>query len=114
MSLARDLDDFIRTTGQDVFIEAEGKPRDILRFIEDYNSRYSPIISVHADGIIKLQDDADKRALELRLYLEEKEGAPLELRIARNTHYRVEYSYRINNNALIRELFELGYRIGIN
>ena len=114
MSLARDLDDFIRDTEQEVFIEAEGKPEHISTFISNYNSKYLQNISIYTDGIIQLQDDADKRALELRLYLEEKEGVPLGLRVARNTHYRVGYSYRINNNALIRELFELGYRIGIN
>lgn len=114
MGLARDVDNFIKITGQKVFIEAEGKPEVIKNFISDYNSKYSPGISVNTDGIIRLQEDANKWGLELRLYLHDKAGAPLGVSITHNDQYRGDYSYRINNVNLIRELFNMGYRIGIN
>lgn len=114
MSQARDVDSFIKITRQDAFIEAEGKPNIIQKFIEEYNSKYSPTISVHSEGIIKLQDDANKWGLELRLYLHDKEGLPAGISVTKNKQYRCEYSYRINDIDLIRELFELGYRIGLN
>ncbi len=114
MSLAKDLDNFIKKTGQDIFIEAEGKPNKIDDFISGYNSMYSPSISRDTDGIIRLQPDADKWGLELRLYLHSKNGAPSALKIAHNDAYRGDYSYRINDVEIIRDLFKLGYRIGLN
>lgn len=114
MGLARELDQFIRDMGSDVFIEAEGKPEVIQKFIHDYNSKYSPIISKYTDGIIVLQEDANKWGLELRLYLHGRSGAPTGITITHNDQYRGNYSYRINDVKLIRELFDMGYKIGIN
>ena len=114
MGLASDVDNFIKITGQEVFIEAEGKPGTIQSFISEYNSRYSPAISMNMNGIIVLQEDANKWGLELRLYLHDKVGAPLGVSITHNDQYRGDYSYRINDVNLIRELFDMGYRIGIN
>ncbi|MCI5935670.1 MAG: hypothetical protein MRZ65_09190 [Lachnospiraceae bacterium] len=114
MTVAEKLDDYIRMTGQDVFIEVEGKPDKIDAFINQYNFKYSPAISRFVDGIITLQPDANKWGLELRLYLNDKDGLPKGLSITHNDAYRGNYSYRINDIGVIRELFDLGYRIGLN
>lgn len=114
MSIAQELDIFIKNTNQHVFIEAEGKPDRINLFIRDYNSQFSPIINVKTSGIIKLQEDANKWGLELRLYLYDVSGVPDSIEVTRNKKYRNEYPYRINDIEIIKELFKLGYRIGIN
>lgn len=114
MSLAKDLDNFIKSSKQRVFIEAEGKPDAISDFISDYNKTYKTSISANTDGIIQLQSNANKWGLELRLYLHNKDGAPSGVTITHNDAYRGDYSYRINDVATIKELFGLGYRIGLN
>lgn len=114
MSLVKDLDNFIQSSKQRVFIEAEGKPDTISNFISSYNFKYNPAISVNTDGIIQLQPDANKWGLELRLYLHTKAGVPAGLSITHNDAYRGNYSYRINDVEIIRGLFDLGYRIGLN
>lgn len=114
MSLARQLDTYINETGQEVFIEVEGKTDKLLNFISGYNVKYAPSIALGTEGIRILQDDVDKWGLEYRLYMCERDGAPVGLGISRNQSYRPEYAYRINDMHLIRELFELGYRIGVN
>lgn len=111
MSVAESLDDFIKKNGNDVFIEAEGKPSRLIKFYEDYNSRFSPIVNNNSNGIIVLGENANKWGLELRLYLHDK---PDFMDSTNNTVYRSEYSYRINDAQVIMELFELGYRIGLN
>lgn len=114
MTIARELDNFIRNSNQHVFIEAEGKPNRINSFIRDYNSRYLPLVNVNTSGIIQLQEDANKWGLELRLYLYDVNGIPDSIEFTENRKYRNEYPYRINDVEIIRELFELGYRIGAN
>lgn len=114
MTIAQELDIFIKNTNQHVFIEAEGKPDRINLFIRDYNSQFSPIINAKTSGIIKLQEDANKWGLELRLYLYDVSGVPNSIEVTRNKKYRNEYPYRINDIEIIMELFKLGYRIGIN
>ena len=52
--------------GDHVFIEAEGKPSMLNNFITTYNSSYSPSITLQTDGIICLEEDANKWGLELR------------------------------------------------
>lgn len=111
MSLAERLDDFIRNNDSGVFIEAEGKPSRLDNYYAKYNSKYSPSIDDYTDGIIVLDEDANKWGLELRLYLH---CAPDCISVTRNTVYRKEYSYRVNDNDVISELFDLGYRIGLN
>ena len=97
MSLAKQLDTFIKDSGNDIFIEAD--------------SKYSPTIDDDTEGIIVLEEDANKWGLELRLYLH---NCPSFIPTTRNTVYRSDYSYRINDVAVIKEMFDLGYRIGIN
>lgn len=111
MSIASDLDKFIRNTGDNIFIEAEAKPSRLKSFFAEYNSLYNPIIDNNTDGIITLEEDANKWGLELRLYLHER---PNFLDVTRNSVYRSEYPYRINDKAVIQEMFSLGYRIGYN
>lgn len=114
MGLVRDLDTFFRTTQCDVFIEAEAKPGRMSNFMSDYNARYSPVVNRLTDGIIILQEDANKWGLELRIYFYDKTGIPAGVQVTHNAQYRDNYSYRINDNDLIMDLFDLGYRIGIN
>lgn len=114
MSLAEQIDDFFKATGQEVFIEAEAKESRIYNFISEYNSRYSPSISISDEGIIALDDDANKWGLELRCYFDERDGFPGGIQVTSNRAYRSEYSYRFNDVDVIMDLFDLGYRIGLN
>ena len=111
MSIARQLDCFIKANEPNVFIEAEAKPSRLKGFYNDYNAKYSPSVSDHTDGIIVLEETANKWGLELRLYLHNNPDC---IEATRNTVYRPEYSYRINDKEIIWELFDMGYRIGIN
>lgn len=89
MSIATDLATFIQQVGDHVFIEAEGKPSTLNNFITIYNSSYSPSITLQTDGIICLEEDANKWGLELRLYLH---FAPTCSHATQNTVYRNDYS----------------------
>lgn len=111
MSIACDLDRFIKGTGDSVFIEVEAKPSRLKNFYAEYNSEYSPSIDDDTDGVIVLQEDANKWGLELRLYLH---NLPSCIRATKNNVYRSDYSYRINDIKIIKEMFQLGYRIGLN
>lgn len=100
---------------EEVFIEAEAKPNRMHNFIEEYNQTYNEHLSVYDDGIILLQEDANKWGLELRLYV--KNCPPPNVRRLGFTHnesYRNDYSYRLNDNDVVKYLFSCGYRIGIN
>lgn len=111
MSIASDLDEFIKDLGDNVFIEAEGKASRLKRFYAEYNEKYSPSISDNTNGIIVLEENANKWGLELRLYLHYN---PRFIRATRNKVYRGEYQYRINDVDIIKGMFDLGYRIGLN
>lgn len=111
MTLGERLNEFIRNNDEEVFIEAEGQTQRLNGFFQEYNSKYSPPIDGSTEGIIVLRNDANKWGLELRLYLHR---APDFIATTHSRSYRKEYAYRINNNDVIRELFELGYRIGLN
>lgn len=111
MSIAQELDYFIRNNSDNVFIEAEGKPSRLRKFYAEYNLKYSPSINNDSEGIIVLEEDANKWGLELRLYMHYN---PTCIHATRNRAYRNEYGYRINDVDVIKNLFELGYRIGHN
>lgn len=111
MSIANALDSEIRSSGTSVFIEAEGRPSRLSNFYSDYNARYNPAINGNSDGIIVLDEDANKWGLELRLYLHFN---PSCMHATRNRAYRNDYEYRINDVDVIWELFDMGYRIGTN
>lgn len=111
MGIAQNLDDFIKGNDDGVFIEAEARPSRLESFYAEYNSKYSPSINDDSEGIIVLEEDANKWGLELRLYLHH---SPACIHAARNRDYRNGYEYRINDVDIIWKLFELGYRIGRN
>lgn len=109
---SKQLDNFIRSNKEDIFIEVESKPSRLNNFYKEYNSKYYPKINDFSDGVIVLNQDANKWGLELRLYMHSK---PTFIKgVCRNKVYRKEYEYRINDVAIIKELFKLGYRIGKN
>lgn len=114
MGIVERINEFFETTGQEIFIEAEGKPSRIRNFIDDYNNRYNEALQMMDDGLIVLQDDANKWGLELRLYFNDKSGIPDEVKVTRNSVYRPEYKFRINDIDIIMSLFDYGYRIGLN
>ena len=78
-----------------------------------WNNIWKIIISISddSDGIIVLEEDANKWGLELRLYLHH---SPACIHATKNRAYRNDYEYRINDVDVIWELFEMGYRIGKN
>lgn len=109
----RELINFLES--EDFFIEAEAKPSRMRNFIDEYNRSYNEDLSIHDDGIILLQEDANKWGLELRVYV--RTCPPENVRRLGFTHneaYRNDFSYRLNNNEIVRYLFEQGYRIGMN
>lgn len=114
MEVVNTMDNFFRESRQEIFIEAEGKKSKILEFVNDYNARYQENLRITDEGLIVLQDNANKWGLELRLYFNDKSGVPDEVQVTRNSVYRPEYSFRINDVKIIKELFEHGYRIGLN
>ena len=108
-----DLTEFL--SNEECFIEAEGKLSAITTFIANYNMKYGTTLSSNDNGIILLQDDANKWGLELRLYV--RTCPPIKVKRLGFTHnnaYRNDFSYRLNNNDIVNFLFELGYRIGFN
>lgn len=111
MGIAKDLDSSIKRNNDNVFIEAEGRPSRLKNFYDEYNSKYTPSINDNSQGIIVLSEDANKWGLELRLYLHH---SPSCIHATRNRAYRNDYEYRINDANVIRELFDMGYRIGEN
>ena len=100
---------------EECFIEAEGKLSAITTFITSYNKKFGTTLSSKDDGIILLQDDANKWGLELRLYVRTCPPANVKkLGFTHNNAYRNDISYRLNNNDIVNYLFGLGYRIGYN
>ena len=104
----------IKSEGGNFFIEAEAVPRTMTNFIDSYNRTHHPGIDLDSEGIICLQDDANKWGLELRLYVPVAPPVAISTFFCRNRVYRAEYSHRLNDNNIIRELFECGCRIGLN
>ena len=114
MTLAEQIDDFFKSTGQHVFIEVEAKESRIRSFISTYNSRLSRSLTASDDGVIALDDDANKWGMELRCYFDDNRGFPAGVQVTSNRAYRSEYPYRCNDVDTIEELFDLGYHIGLN
>ncbi len=109
----RELLEFLRN--EVFFIEAEAKPSRMRNFVDKYNDDYDECLTFHDDGMIILQEDANKRGLELRLYVAHRPPENVyQLGFTRNDTYRDNFSYRLNGNAIVNFLFEQGYRIGYN
>jgi hypothetical protein len=112
-----DFIDFLSGQEDAIFLEAEAKPDKMERFINDYNNRYTPHIDFSTNGVCTLGRNVDKWGVELRVYLNDVSGIPPYWadRVYRNRKYRAdEFAYRIDDNTLVYELFDSGYRIGYN
>ena len=112
----RELLDFladINDNNDGFFIEVEGRPGAINRFLNKYN-RNHPAITIHDEGVMTLSDDVDKWGIELRLYVPYAPPTTIREMFTKNTVYRSEYPYRLNNNDIIYELFDRGFTIGLN
>ena len=114
MSLAKEINSYFQSTGQEVFIEVEAKRNRIMTFIDEYNTRLGENLDISDTGIIALDEKANKWGIELRCYFNNKLGFPSGIQITSNRAYRPEYSYRFNDVDTIWELFNMGYRIGKN
>lgn len=113
----RDFRDFLVASNAEIFLEAEAKPDKMENFINDYNRNYAPYIDFTTNGVCTLGKDVDKWGVELRIYLNDVSEMPVRWadRMYRNRKYRAdEFAYRIDDNTLVYELFNNGYRIGYN
>ena len=113
----RDFIDFLKSLQSDFFLEAEAKPDKMTNFINKYNRRYTPHIDPDTNGVCTLGANVDKWGVELRIYLNDITGMPPRWasRVYRNRKHRAnEFAYRIDDNTLVNELFDNGYRIGYN
>ena len=109
----RDLLDFLMN--EEFFIEAEAKPGRMQKFIDTYNSSYDENLTFEDDGMIILQENANKWGLELRLYVYNRPPENIyQLGFTYNDAYRGDFSFRLNDNDVVEFLFEQGYRIGFN
>ncbi len=104
----------IKNNNGSFFIEAEAKPSRMNNFINSYNSENHLPININSNGIIVLQDDADKYGLELRLYVPIEPPRTILHLFTRTRGYRGEYPYRLNDNDIVFDLFENGCTIGEN
>lgn len=110
MGIAQQIDYFFKSSGQTVFIEAEAKESRMRNFIAEYNSRLSENLNIADEGIISLENDANKWGLELRCYFNDRNGFPGGVQITSNRAYRPEYSYRFNDVDVIWDLFNLNFQ----
>ena len=113
MIMYRDLLDFLRN--EEFFIEAEARPSRMRNFVNEYNATYDENLTFEDQGMIILQDDANKWGLELRLYVYNRPPENIyQLGFTYNDAYRDNFSFRLNDNDVVNFLFEQGYRIGFN
>ena len=107
---------FLKADNQVIFIEAEARLDKMLKFIQKYNTDFGQAISLKTDGICLL-GDVDKWGVELRIYFNDIRGIPKswESRKYKTRHYRSnEFAYRLDDNKLVRFMFDNGYHIGRN
>lgn len=109
----RDLLDFLKN--ERFFIEAEAKPSRMRRYLNEYNEKYNEDLTFQNDGLIILQEDANKWGLELRLYVYNRPSEKIyKFGFTHNDTYRDNFSYRLSDNDIVEFLLEQGYRIGLN
>lgn len=109
----RGLLEFLRN--EEFFIEAEARPSRMRNFVDKYNTAYGESLTFQDNGMIILQEDANKWGLELRLYVYNRPPENIyQLGFTHNDAYRDDFSYRLNDNDVVNFLFEQGYRIGFN
>lgn len=107
---------FLNKNKQTIFIEAEANKDKMNSFIEKYNDKYGKQINISSEGICLL-GNVDKWGVELRIYFNSTSDIPnnWNARKYANRKYRAnEFSYRIDDNALVWFLFDNGYHIGYN
>lgn len=98
----------------DFFIEVEGKPNQLNKFIVEYNSQTGARVTINTDGICVL-GDVDKWGLEFRVYTNERPSPPLRNKFHKNTTVRhSEYEYRLSDNDLVKPLLFNGFHLGQN
>lgn len=85
------------------------------RYLNEYNEKYNEDLTFQNDGLIILQEDANKWGLELRLYVYNRPSEKIyKFGFTHNDTYRDNFSYRLSDNDIVEFLFEQGYRIGLN
>ena len=103
---------FLKGTNQEIFIEAEARRDKMEIFVGDY----SESVGIGDEGICLL-GDVDKWGVELRIYFNDITNIPYywNERKYKNSNYRSnEFKYRLDDNKLVRFLFDNGYHIGYN
>ena len=111
------LANYIRTKGKQVLIEVEGLEKPLTTFIADYNHTYGHSVTMASTGIRKLHPNADKWAVEYRVYFQSIEDFPeefLNLVKGNRTYYPDQFPYRINNKDVVKGLFDNGFELGFN
>lgn len=107
---------FLVSSKQRIFIDAEGREDKIKAFIQKYNNKYNESVSVGDCGICLL-GDVDKWGIELRIYFNNISNIPSywDGRKYNNRNYKSsEFTYRLDDNQLVYYLFDNGYRLGYN
>ncbi len=107
---------YLSSSRQVIFIEAEAIEEKMNDFIRKYNDRYNKQIGLNSEGVCLL-GDVNKWGVELRIYFNNISNIPdcWDKRKYANKKYRAnEFSYRIDDNALVWFLFDNGYCIGYN
>lgn len=101
-----DLIRYFRTNNIRFRIEVEGKESDLIR--EGINFNYP-------DSIVVLEEDANKRGVEYRLYFNGNIPNQYEYLVRCNSFFHTDiYKNIINNNALIKDMLKNGCHFGNN
>lgn len=108
---------YLISGNRNIRLEAEAKEERLRSFFEEYGNITNERLTFNTDGIVLLQDDADKWGLELRIYISDTTNFPQEYSRYLTTNTRFEeyyqaYDARLNNNNLIIQLIRIGFRIG--
>lgn len=112
-----DLARYLISNDRQLRFEAEAKSERLDIFFTQYQDITNEQLTYDTDGIVRLQDDADKWGLELRIYISDDEDFPHEYSNYLTSNTRFEHQYqayaaRLNSNDIILELFRIGFRIG--
>lgn len=108
-----ELRNFLSGIGE-CFIEAEAKQNQMNTFINEYNKIHTKPISLNTEGIIVLQNNANKWGMELRLYVKVSPPKSIKGFHKHNRSYKSDYPYRLDDNATVNYLLANGYDIGRN
>jgi hypothetical protein len=108
---------YLASPCRNIRLEVEAKRERLVRFFADYRKMTGQRLDFHTDGVVLLQDDADKWGLELRIYISDIANFPQEYDryLTSNTRFEKKYqayAARFNNNRLIMQLIRNGLRIG--